>query len=749
MSSHASFTQRLMRATASAGASLAMLCAIGSPLALLAPAPAALAADGSWLSAIDAGRPGAKSAPHVLVEIVSEKDALTPQAENRLAVRFTHENGWHTYWRMPGDAGLPPEFTFTLPEGLSASEPGFTLPARMETAGLTSFGYGGVTLFPFRVEVPRGAAGPVTVKLHAEYLVCRDMCVPESADATVKLPVRVSGGETPDAAAISEALRAVPERVEGASIASATIEGDRIRIDVPKSTAAAASLDFLPLRAGILRLSESPRTASDAAAAPESTSLWLAATEKFSKAPADRLEGVLVGDGGPAKGGWAVETTIRLAPGAVPPPPQSASAPAAAPAGGGGQAALALSAWTAILSAFLGGLILNLMPCVFPVLSLKLLDLVRGAHAPGRMIAHGAAFTGGVLLTMLALSGLLLGLRGAGYALGWGFQLQSPGVVAGLMLLFGAITFNLLGVYEFTAGSRIADAKAVRGAPRDGLAGSLVTGVLAVIVASPCTAPFMGASLGYALTQPALEALLVFLALGLGMAAPWMLLCVFPGWARRLPKPGPWMDVFRRIMAIPMALAVLWLAWVLARQAGGVALIAVVCGLGALGVFCWLVGRRQWGRPHSPVLMAAMLAIAIGTTAAAGSGLLGRAAPESAQAHGAWQPWSEAAVSRALADGRPVFVDFTAAWCITCQANKLAALSRDEVSARMDALGYVRLEADWTNRDPQIARVLAEHGRSGVPLYLILTPGGGVETLPELLTPGVVIEALERNARGK
>ena len=380
------------------------------------------------------------------------------------------------------------------------------------------------------------------------------------------------------------------------------------------------------------------------------------------------------------------------------------------------------------------------MPCVFPVLSLKLLQLIGGAQRGERLLGHGLAFTFGSVLAMAALSGVLLALRGMGSALGWGFQLQSPWVVALLILLFAVITMNLAGLFEFTAGSRIADAKALRSAPKSGLASSFLTGVLAVIVASPCTAPFMGAALGYALTQPALEALLVFIALGLGMSMPWLLLCVFPAWAKRLPKPGPWMETFRKVMAVPMALAVLWLGWVLSKQINFFGMLIVLCGLAAAAVFCWLLGREQWGLGRNRPVMAVMAVLAIAAVGLANLEAFARADRSVAEG---WTPWSEAAVSAALAEGKPVFVDFTAAWCVTCQANKLAALDRDEVLAKFNDLGYVRLMGDWTNHDPAITEVLGRFGRSGVPLYLIYRPNGEVAVLPELLTPSVVIEALE------
>ncbi|MDO5530848.1 protein-disulfide reductase DsbD [Sutterella sp.] len=715
----------------------AALCA--AALVISATSLAAPDADG-WMSALDRGS-RQKSGPHATVEIISAKSALTPQAENRLAVRFTHEEGWHTYWRMPGDAGLPPEFTFTLPPGLKATAPEFPLPERTVTSGLVSFGYGDVVDFPFRVEVPRGASGNATIRLHVEYLVCREMCVPETADVSLRLPIAVSGRDLPEGADIERAIRDLPERVNNIGSITATIEETRLRIDVSDSAVVSRSLDFLPFEK-ILKLADAPVSAP---AEGGGQSLWLTADEKFAAAPAESIEGVIIADGGPMRGGWAIETKIPLARGTVTPPPEDARenpAPAPAPAAPvPQQGAVSISTAAAILFAFLGGLILNLMPCVFPVLSLKLLDLIKGANSQVKLVNHGVAFTGGVVLTMLVLSGLLIALRGAGHALGWGFQLQSPWVVATLILLFAAITFNLLGFYEFTFGSRVADAEAVRKGPKSGPAASFLTGVLAVIVASPCTAPFMGAALGYALTQPALEALAVFVALGLGMSLPWLLLCLFPGWARKLPKPGPWMETFRRVMAIPMALAGLWLAWVLSRQVDYRGVLVVLCGIGALGVFCWLFGRRQYGRASSVPVMCVMLALTAVSVVWAGSGAFEQA-PES-RADAGWAPWSEAAVASALEEGHPVFVDFTAAWCLTCQANKLSALDRDEVVERMNALGFVRLEGDWTNRNAEISRVLAQYGRSGVPLYLIYRTDGTVSVLPELLTPGIVLDALE------
>ena len=528
----------------------------------------AATSDTGWLDAADAAKRAEKPAPHVKVELVAEKTTLTPQGVNRLAVRFTHDDGWHTYWKMPGDAGLPPRFSFTLPKDLKASEPAFPLPHRSRAAGIESFVYDGVTLFPFTVDVPRfPGVQRAEVKVRVEYLACRDMCVPETAVASIRLPIAVNGKDSDDAEAVRAALSLVPERVPAdRARLTAVMEEDRIRIDLAAEAFAPRALDFYPTQPDVLSLAHAPRAEFRRApeeGLPAGASIYLTADALFAQKPAESIRGVLVAEGGPEKGGWAIETEVPLGKGAVkaapgaPEPQPTGAAPAAAPQG----ASIPASA----LFAFLGGLILNLMPCVFPVLSLKLLQLVEGAQKGGRLWTHGIAFTAGVLVTMLALSGTLLALRSAGMALGWGFQLQSPWVITLLMLLFAAITLNLAGLFEFTAGSSLGGVAMAKN-PKKGLRSSFLTGMLAVIVASPCTAPFMGAALGFAVTQPALEALAVFLALGFGMALPWLLLCLIPGWAAWLPKPGPWMDTFRKVMAVPMALALVWLAWVLSRQ---------------------------------------------------------------------------------------------------------------------------------------------------------------------------------------
>ena len=696
-----------------------------------------LAADG-WLNTIDQANVRSHREPNVHLKLISAGKALTPQADNELAVVIEHEPGWHTYWLMPGEAGLTTTFDFKLPADMRASAPDFPLPERFLTSGLVTYGYGGTTLFPFRLDVlNRNALGShVTLSVKASYLACKDVCVPGEASASLRLPVAVATDESADADAIEAARRLIPEKTASAP-ASAQIEDNRIRIRLAADAVKVRdSLTFLPLEAAPYNLRFAPLWHDGA--------LYLEASPAFAKAPAKTLKGVLVADGGPSKGGWAIATDIALTSGAVE-PIEAAHAPTiveTAP-----QAGVSITALSAILFAFAGGLILNLMPCVFPVLSMKLLQLVEGARRGENLPAHGSAFTLGVLVTMIALAGVLLALRGAGFALGWGFQLQSPVVVSLLVLLFTAITLNFAGVFEFSLGNWDASRLGDKAARQSGAVGSFFTGMLAVIVASPCTAPFMGAALGYALTQPVLESLAVFAALGLGMAAPWLLICLLPSWARHLPKPGPWMNTFRRVMAAPMALALLWLVWVLSRQISATGLVVMLCADAAFAVMLWLVGREQWGKGRNRTLRLVMGVLALAGVAVMGTKLVAPAVVPQAAAQGAlWQTWSPQAVQTALAQKRPVFVDFTAAWCVTCQANKIAILDTAAMRDAFERMNYVTLEGDWTNRDERITEILRQFNRSGVPLYLIYSPDGRIEVLPELLTKSLVLEALRRNA---
>jgi thiol:disulfide interchange protein DsbD len=365
------------------------------------------------------------------------------------------------------------------------------------------------------------------------------------------------------------------------------------------------------------------------------------------------------------------------------------------------------------------------------------------------MRAHGLAFTAGVVLSFVALAALLLALRAAGSQIGWGFQLQSPLVIAALMALFFLIGLNLLGSFEVTLGTGLANSRAAQALDGDGLRGSFATGVLAAVVASPCTAPFMGAALGFAVTQPALLALLVFAMLGAGMATPYLVLTLVPSWLRRLPRPGAWMERLRQFMAFPMFLTCVWLFWVLGQQVDVDALAASLAALVALALFAWSLGLVQRGaRRFGWLAGVAAVALALSVVPLTRAVLRGpiplaaAAVPGAPPAAAAWSAWSPAAQTAALDSGHPVFVDFTAAWCITCQANKRLVLADERVERAFAQADVVRLRADWTRRDDAITRELAHFARSGVPLYVLYDRNGTAHLLPEILSTDTVLAAL-------
>ena len=707
-------------------------CSLG---ALFALATSALAATGGWTFPGQSSQQAGQEQPNVTVKLIAEKNALQPQATNQLGVVIDQKNGWHTYWLMPGDAGFPSRFTFNLPSGFNASEPQFPLPERLDMMGIISYAYNGEAVFPFQVQTPGkpSASTETTITIDVDYLACKDVCIPGHASASLTLPVSTQGTLTEDAPKLQKAIEHLPEKITSPDIV-ARRHGENVKIHVPQSVRTVHhNLDFLPLDANAYVLSQAPQFVRES---DGSATVYLTLTPEFAATNPTTLKGVLVADDGPERqGGWAMETELTVTEGTFTRPTPVATMSVVNPEGGE-----QLTVWAAIAFAFIGGLILNLMPCVFPVLSLKLLHLVEGHRQGSPLLPHGIAFTAGVLLSMVALSGLLIALRSLGMAFGWGFQLQTPWVVSLLLLLFVGITLNLLGVFEFTLGARLGVLTTGKRTSA-GVINSFLMGILAVVIASPCTAPFMGAALGYALTRPSIEAFLIFLALGFGMALPWLLLCVFPSWARCLPKPGAWMEKFRRIMAIPMLGASLWLAWVLSKQITPLGLALVGLAVIAVILAAWLLGRQQWGESSTSLWPWALGLSSVGLIVCLGLGTFNQVPVQNTQEH--WEAWSPEAVEQSLAQGRPVFVDFTAAWCITCQANKVAALNRDEVQNRFASLGYVTLVGDWTNYDKRITAELEKFHRSGVPLYLVYHRNGQITVLPELLTPSIVIKALD------
>jgi len=712
------------------------------------------------------------SAEFVRAELLAEHDAVSPGSVAWLGVRLRHAPHWHTYWMDPGDAGLPTRLQWHLAPGYRAGAIEWPVPERLRVGDLANYGYEGEVLLPVAVQVPASAPIGATARMavRVDWLVCNDICIPGGADLSLRLPVRPARElrPSPEASAFDAARRRVPTPAT-LQDARARLEGSRVRLEFSGAQASVHALEFFPLEAGRIV------AAAEQVLSVTGQGVRLDLQAQTPPAPDfSALRGVLVADGGPGsrEHGWAARIDVALArapgsaagtagktpaasSGAAPAPPAAerqrddagpgavAASPAVppvpvAPAASGFSLALAL------VGAFLGGIILNLMPCVFPVLSLKLIGLVqhRGeSHA--RMRAHGAAFALGVVLSFLALAGLLIALRAAGSQIGWGFQLQLPLFIAALIGLFFLIGLNLLGAFEFSFGAGLANSRAAQAFEGHELRGAFATGILAAVVASPCTAPFMGAALGYAATQSAPVALAVFAMLGAGMAAPYLLLTLFPSWLRRLPRPGVWMERLKQLMAFPMFLTCVWLFWVLGQQRDVDAVAWVLIALVGLGLFAWATGLAQRGaRAWRWVAGAAALVAALTGVPLARSGSVEAAAPLASADGAQWMNWSQDSQRAALAQGTPVFVDFTAAWCITCQANKRLVLHDDRVAEAFRRHGVVLLRADWTRRDEAIARELARFARSGVPLYVLYDRRGVVHLLPEILSTKAVLDEL-------
>lgn len=643
------------------------------------------------------------AAPHLRIELVPE--SYTPRAGGQvaLALATTPQPGWHGYWQNPGDAGFPATFGWTLPPGVTAGEPAYPAPERLLIAGLMNYVFARPYAPIVVLSIPPGLASGtrLPVKLHLRYLVCTaSLCVPEQGDFAVTLTVG-DGAADPAARAKFDAWRrALPQPLGSGATYQAS--GGTVRIAVPyPADAAGRDAYFYPLAAGAIDY-----------AAPQSVTragdrLIVATKGK----PTGPIAGVLSIDGR--------ALALTASPGAV---PNSPAAPSPAVAAGWTTALLAL------LGAVLGGLILNVMPCVFPILSLKALSLAKAGGDERAARAEALAYTAGAVAMCVALGAAIVALRAGGGVAGWAFQLQDSRIVLLLLLLALAIALNLAGLFELAMPGFVA-----RGG--DGsAAGAFGTGALAAFVATPCAGPFLGVALGAALVLPWFAALLVFAGLGLGLALPFLLLGFVPALRRRLPRPGAWMATLRRVLAIPMFVTAIALAWLLGRQAGvdGMALALLV----ALGftIVLWAGGRRQMrGRGFGIVAVAMLIVIA-----AAGA-WLARPVPRAAQLAAGSEPFSEPRLARLRASGRPVFAYFTADWCLSCKVNERVAIDTDAVRAAFKAKNVAVLVGDWTSGDPALGRFIAAHGRAGVPLYLYYPAGGGdPQELPQILTPGML-----------
>ena len=639
----------------------------------------------------------------VTATLVSDTDTVAPGQTLHLALRLRMAPGWHTYWQNPGDAGAPPELALSAP-GATLGAVEWPAPVRLPEGPVMTYGYTGEVLLPFTVTP---GPGPLDIRGTATWLVCERVCVPEEGTFSLSLP----------------------EGTPGPSAEAALFRASAARLPRPSPFEARIAAD------GVLSLGGSglsPATIRDAWFFPAQ---W-GPVEQAAPQPVRVAEGeVRIGlqPGSGFKPGEPLAGVVALRdPGGE----ESFLSVVAAPVAAAATAPL----WQVLGFALLGGLILNLMPCVFPILAMKAIAVARLSGQERQVVrTHAGSYAAGVVLAFMGLGGVLLAVRAAGVAAGWGFQFQSPLFVGLMALLLFGIGLNLSGLYR--VGGQLAGAgQGLAG--RRGHAGSFFTGLLAVLVATPCTAPFMGAAIAAALAAPPALTMLLFATMGVGMAAPYVLVAAAPGIAGLLPRPGPWMEVFRGALAFPMYAAAAWLLWVLSLQAGSAGVLALSAGFVLVGFAGWALGLaqasgRRVGYGAAALAGVAALAVLPGLATAP-------PAAASIRTEG-MEAFTPARLEQLRAEGRPVFVNMTAAWCVTCLVNERIALAPSAVREAFTARNVVYLKGDWTRGDPAITAFLREHARDGVPLYVLYPPAPGApRVLPQILTEAEMLSELGR-----
>ncbi len=691
---------------------------------------------------------------NVKARLISEVDAIAPGQSIWVALELNIRDGWHTYWRNPGDSGQATKLNWTLPAGVTAGDIVWTTPHRFEVAPLVNYGYAKHAMHLVQITAAPGleTGAALVLAAKASWLVCADVCIPESAELQLRLPLTARTGaidpatEPLFAAARGDLPGAAP------APASARIRDGRLILTLGTEWGGTLSqvktLAFFPYEEGSIEY------AAPQALTRRDGAIDLAMKIGYQPPQSGPIRGVLLIS--EQSGNEAIPVPLEIAADFAPGATSRGGAPGAAPArfaplaSGTAGAGVGVGDTPAlpvlVLLAILGGLILNLMPCVFPVLSIKAIGLVEHAKKhPAAVRMKGIVFAAGVISSMLALAVVLLVLRAGGEQIGWGFQLQSPLFVTLMIYLLMAVGLNLSGVFEIGGGLAGVGDGLTQG---DSYRASFFTGVLTTLVATPCTAPFMAAAVGAALTQSPRVALVIFAALGAGLSLPYLLLSLAPWMRRALPKPGAWMDTLKQIFAFPMYASAAWLLWVLAQQTSSIGLGAALAGAILVALAAWSYQKSKWsstgGRvtalltAAAAVLLAIVLPIKFADVAAASSNV----SPTSASsAEESWQAYDPARVAELNAKGQPLLVNFTASWCLTCLVNERNAFADAAVQRIFRGKGVTLMKGDWTNRDPAITAALASFGRAGVPLYVVYNskPGSAAPVvLPQLLTPGIV-----------
>ena len=665
------------------------------------------------IAVVGDGGPGPVKAQHLTAEMVSLAPQIAAGGRLQAGLTLTLEGKWHVYWVNAGDAGEPPHVLWTLPRGISAGPMQFPIPERLPNLTLMDFGYEDKVTFPMLLKAEASLKpGPVHLDAKVDWLVCREVCLPGKAHLGLNLTV-VPGPLSPPPVigSLGEALSLLPQLLP--SSGQLTVKAGAKNFVVTLVTGKRESdAEFYPFdQEQIANAAE-----QDIQSLPNGIRIWVPKDSTLTKTPTT-LHGLIK-----LSENIAYDVTVPVTPGEIAPPATGAAA--------------RLTAFSAIGLAFLGGILLNLMPCVFPVLFLKALALVNSStEERKRLRAHGLVYALGILVSFWLVVAILLALRAGGSQLGWGYQLQSPAFVAVLAAFLFFFALSLTGMFDLglsltSAGGSLAQ--------KQGYTGSFFTGVLATVVATPCTAPLMGAAVGFALLQPVWLTFVIFTALALGLALPYVLLSAQPAWVRLLPRPGAWMEVLKQFTSLLLFGAAIWLTWVYGSIAGSEATDRIALLLWCfllLAVAGWVLGR--WPAQGKSAVAAALIVIAA---------LVIPLAPRSS-APMAWQPYSDQTLQQARTSGKPVFIDFTAAWCLSCQVNEKLVLNSADVQRALQSGKVILLKADWTKYDPAITAQLASLGRSGVPTYVLYPAGANstADVLPELLTKSIVLSAIERD----